>query len=183
MTQVYIFVQDSMDEEFLRRILPADVLADAKIITAGIGGIPSYARTILITRKKPVVVVMDSYSVVPAAIAEQHGETEELIRFANASIPVKVIMAVPEMEAWFFAAPQVIARELGTVVSDDFIFLGKRDPKGVLELLAQKNQKQWDTHRVISLLDDEDVNKIRAIPAVNELISFLRNVQKDNQAA
>jgi hypothetical protein len=184
MKQVYVFVEGASDAEFLRRILPPEVLTSAEIVSAGgSSGIPSLARSVLVRRRKPVAVVMDADSIEPDVIAERQEDTEELIRAADASVPVKVVAAVPEIEAWLFAAPEVIARTLGESVPPEFVRLGRRDPKGVLQQLAERHQKTWDTRRAVGLLNDEDVDRIRALPEVAELSMFLKRVQKDDKAA
>jgi Domain of unknown function (DUF4276) len=184
MRDVYIFVEGPTDAEFLRRILPPEVLKNAEIVpSGGSSGIPSLARSVLVRRKKPIAVVMDADSNDPDLVEERRGDTEELIRAANASIPVKVIAAVPEIEAWLFAAPEAIARALGVSVPDELMHLGKRDPKGVLQQLAEKNHGRWDSRRALGLLDDDDINRIRALPEVSELTTFLMSLKKDEKAA
>jgi hypothetical protein len=184
MKQVYIFVEGPTDADFLRRILAPEVLKDAEIVpSGGSSGIPSLARSVLVRRKKPIAVVMDADSNDPEVIEERQEETEELIRAADSSIPVKVVSAVPEIEAWLFAAPEAIARAVGGPVPDDFIQLGKRDPRGVLQLIAEKNQREWNFKQAINLLDEEDIKKIRSLPEVSELSTFLTKFQKDDKAA
>jgi len=166
------------DVDFLRRVLPPEVTKDAEFFPAGdSSGIPSLARSLLVRRGAPVAVFMDSDSLNPAVIEERRESTEELIRAAAASVPVRVVVAVPEIEAWFFAAPESIERVLGTKIPDDWVALGKRDPSGVLELLAKHASRQWDTSQAIGALDAHDVERIRAIPAVSELSNFLRDAE------
>ena len=132
MKRVYVLVEGASDAAFLRRILPQEVLSDAELVTAGgSSGIPSLARSVLVRRKRPVAVVMDSDSLDPDVIEERQQSTEDLIRAADASIPVKVISAVPEIEAWLFAAPEMITRMVGQEVSAEWLSQGKRDPHGV----------------------------------------------------
>jgi hypothetical protein len=184
MKQVYIFVEGPTDADFLRRILEPEELKDAEIVpSGGSSGIPSLARSVLVRRKKPIAVVMDADSNDPEVIKERQEDTEELIRAADASIPVKVVTAVPEIEAWLFAAPEAIARAVGGSVPSEFLYLGKRDPKGFLQQAAEKNQRKWDFKQAIGLLDEEDIKRIRALPEVRELSTFLNNLQKDGKAA
>ena len=184
MKQVYVFVEGATDAEFLRRILPPEVLQHAEIVPAGgSSGIPSLARTVLVRRKKPIVVVMDADSMDPDAIEERQQSTEELIRAADGSIPVKVVVAVPEIEAWLLAAPEALARALGAPVPSELLPLARRDPSGVLQQLAEKHQRKWDTMQAIGLLDDGDVAKIRGLPEVRELSAFLKKLEKDGKAA
>jgi hypothetical protein len=76
---------------------------------------------------------MNAGSIVPEVIEERQSGTEELIRAADASIPVKVFVAVPEIEAWLFTVPEAIGRVLGKTVPKELVPLGKRDPSGVLQ--------------------------------------------------
>jgi hypothetical protein len=181
MKRVYILVEGPTDAAFLRRILPPEVLRDAELVPAGgSSGIPSLARSLLVRRKRPVAVVMDSDSLDPDVIEERQQSTEDLIRAADASTPVKVVSAVPEIEAWFFAAPETLERIVGQKVSREWLTLGKRDPQGVLQQLAENNQKKWDIHQAISALDADDIERIRAIPEVAELSTFLHEMQKND---
>src|SRR5580704_6478516 len=141
MKRVYILVPGPTDVAFLRRILSQELRKDTEIVNAGGShGIPSLARSLLVRRKRPVAVVMDSDSVNPDVIEERQQTTEDFIRAADSSIPVKVVTAVPEIEAWVFAAPETLEHIVGQKVSTDWLALGKRDPKGVLQQLAEKNE-------------------------------------------
>jgi hypothetical protein len=151
MKRVYILVEGPTDAAILRRILPPEALQDAELVPAGGSpGIPSLARSLLVRRKKPVAVVMDADSVNPEVIEERQQSTEEFIRSADSSVPVKVVAAVPEIEAWFFANPETVNHVVGVTVTADWFALGKRDPKGVLQQLAEKNGKQWDIEQALS---------------------------------
>jgi len=123
---------------------------------------------------------MDSDSIDPDVIVERQQSTEDLIRAADASIPVKVIAAIPEIEAWFLASPKTIERMVGQKVSEEWLFFGRRDPRGALTRLAKENKKSWDINQAISALDDQDIQRIRAIPEVAELSAFLQETQQDH---
>ncbi len=184
MKRAYVLVEGPSDAAFLRRILSEEILKDAELVPAGGSlGIPSLARSLLVRRKRPVAVVMDSDSLNPDVIEERQQSTEEFIRAADASVPVRVVTAVPEIEAWFFASPETLQHILGERASADWLALGKRDPKGVLRQLAELNKKTWDIDQAINALNADDVNRIRAIPEVAELSAFLQEVQKDERAA
>jgi hypothetical protein len=184
MKRVYILVEGPTEAAFLRRILPPEALKDAELVIAGgSSGIPSLARSVLVRRKSPIAVVIDADSVDPDVVAERQQSTEELIRAADASIPIKVVSAVPEIEAWLFATPETIERILGQNLSADWLSLGKRDPRGVLQQLAENNKKKWDMDQAISTLNAQDIERIRAISEVAELSTFLQQMQSDDQAA
>jgi hypothetical protein len=181
MRRVYVLVEGPSDAAFLRRILPKELLSNAELVIAGgSSGIPSLARSVLVRRKCPVAVVMNSDSIDPDVIVERQQSTEDLIRAADASIPVKVIAAIPEIEAWFLASPETIERMVGQKVSEEWLFFGRRDPRGALTRLAKENKKSWDINQAISALDDQDIQRIRAIPEVAELSAFLQETQQDH---
>jgi hypothetical protein len=182
MRKVYLLVEGQNDAAFLRKVLSPEALRGVELIVAG-QGIASLARSLLIVRRCPVAVLIDADSIEPDVVAEEQQSTEELIRLAAASTPVKVVTAVPQIESWFFAAPKSIERVIGAKVSDDFIELGQRDPKGVLKLLARKNNGEWEVEKAIDMLEASDIDRIRAIPVVEELTTFLEEMQKEVQAA
>ena len=84
MRRVYVLVEGPSDAAFLRRILPKEDAKLAKSSTrAGVPESPSLARSLLVRRKCPVAVVMDSDSVDPDVIEERQQGTEDLIRAAD----------------------------------------------------------------------------------------------------
>jgi len=74
---------------------------------------------------------------------------EELLKLATDPIPAKVVVAIPEIEAWFFAVPESIERVLRGKVPPNVVPLGKRDPKGILDWLAQKSKKSGHMNQAI----------------------------------
>ena len=99
MKRVYVLVEGASDAAFLRRILPEEVLSGAELVIAGRGsGIPSTRALGACSSEEPIAVVMDSDSLDPDVIEERQQGIQDLIRSADASIPVKVILAVPEIE-------------------------------------------------------------------------------------
>ena len=177
MKRAYVLVEGASDVALLRRILPEKALEDVELVNAGGSSeIPSLARSLLVRRRRPVAVVMDSDSVEPDLIDERRQSTEGLIRLADASVPVKVISAIPQIEAWLLEAPEKIERIVGGKVSGERLELAKLDPRRTLTSLAEKNQRRWDANQAIDALDDEDIQRIRSIPEVEELSAFLEEM-------
>jgi len=184
MKRVYVFLEGQTDEEFLRRVLPPEVTKETEFVRGGSSaGIASLARSFLVRRRIPLAVLMDADSLDPTVIEDRRESTEELIQAAAGSIPVKVVMVVPEIESWFFAVPEAIERILGGRPPEDLLALGPRDPKGVLEQLARRSQGGWDSLRAISTLDEQEIEQIRARPDVTELSQFLQKVLAEDKAA
>lgn len=184
MKRVYLFVEGPTDEEFLRRVLPDDLMKETELVRAGNSArITSLARSFLARRRTPIAVFMDADSLNPTVIEDRRESTEELIQAAAGSIPVKVVLVVPELESWFFTVPEAIARVLGEGPSEDLLALGPRDPKGVLEQLSRRSKVEWDTFAAIRALDAKEIERIRARPDVTELSQFLKKVLSEDKAA
>lgn len=178
MRRAYLLVKAAADADLLRRILPEESLNNVELIDADRSSrIASLARTLLVSRQRPVAIVMDSGSVNPEFINERRDSAEELIRAADAQTPLKIVAAVPEIEAWFLAAPEAIERVFGQRPSEEWLALGKGDPSGAFRWLANKTHRTWDFQQAIRALDDQDVQQIRKIPEVAELSAFLQEVQ------
>ncbi len=140
-------------------------------------------RSFLVRRRTPLAVLMDADSLDRTVIEDRRESTEEFIQAAAGSIPVKVVMVVPEIEAWFFTVPEAIERVLGGRPPDDLLALGSRDPKGILQQLSRRSKSGWDTVGAIRALDDQEIERIRARPDVTELSQFIKKVLSEEKAA
>lgn len=175
MKRAYVLVEGPSDAAFLRKVLPPETLKDIEVVAAG-SSIPSLARSLLVRRRLPLAVFMDSDSLDANAIEERRQGTEEIIKSAAASVPVKVVVVVPELERLFFAAPELIEKVLAEQVPENLIPIGIRDPKGVLKLLEKSGKHPWDTFQAINIMDAADIERIRATSAIQELIAFLEGL-------
>jgi hypothetical protein len=184
MKPVCLFVEGKLDDEFLRRVLPAELVKETGIVQGGSrAGMASLARSFLVRRRTPLAVVMDADSLNPTVMEKRRESMEELIQAAAGSIPVKVVLTVPEIEAWFFTVPEVIERVLGEKPPDDLLALGPRDPNRVLEQLSRRRKSEWDSIQAIRALTGPEIERIRARPDVTELTQFLQKVLSEHQAA
>jgi hypothetical protein len=180
----YVFVEGPLVAELLKGLLEPNTIKDVEFVfAAGKSSILSLARSLLVRRRKPVALFIDSDSLNPEAIQDNRESKEELLRAAAGSVPVAIVFAVPELETFFFATPELLERVFGVKITTDYISLGQRDPRGVLDLLSKANHRTWDLGQVIQMLDAHDIERIRATPAIRELTSFLQMVQSDQEAA
>jgi hypothetical protein len=175
MKRAYVVVKGPSDADFLRKVLTAQEQEEVEFVPAG-NGFRSLARSLLVRRRVPLLVFMDSDSLNPDLIEERRGSTEEFIKYAAGSVPVKVVVAVPEVESCFFAAPEVIERVLGEKVPANLVRLGERDPKGVLGEYALAGNHKWDMQQAIMAMEPKDIERIRALPAIQEVTEFLQNL-------
>ena len=78
MKRVYVLVEGPSDAAFLRRILPREVLTDAELVPAGgRSAIASLARSLVVRRRTPIAVVIDSDSLKPDVIEERQQGMQE----------------------------------------------------------------------------------------------------------
>jgi hypothetical protein len=143
----------------------------------------SLARSLLVRRRKPVAVLLDSGSVHPEVIQERRENTEELIRAAAGTVPVTVVLAVPELESVFFHAPEVLDKLFGTKVPGELLSLGRRDPVGVLRELSRQRNTSWDMRLALQSLDAQDLERLRSAPPIQELSAFLQTLQEAGATA
>jgi hypothetical protein len=177
MRRAYLLVEGETDAAFLRKVLAPDAQKDVEVVPAGgAAAIPSLARSLLVRRGVPVAVFADSDSLNPAVIRERQQSLQGLIEMVAASVPVKVVLAVPEMEVCFFVSPEVIEKVLGRKVPPELISLGRRDPRGILDYLATGGKRKWDTRQAIQEMDGSDIERIRAAPPIQELTKFLQGL-------
>lgn len=174
MKRAYVLTEGPTDVQFLAKVLPPAALQDVVLVDAGgRNEAASLARSLVVRRRAPVAVFADADSLEPAVVEERRQMIEELIQAVGASIPLKVVLVVPALEACFFAAPGVIERVLGVPVPPERMVLGRDSPQAILNQLATAAQQPWDTRRAIDLLDDQDIERIRALAPLRELIDFL----------
>jgi hypothetical protein len=177
MSKPLMIVECASDAALMRRLLPHDLLLVVELIVAQRSGrIPSLARSYLVQRRTPVAILMDADSLEPSVIEERRSATEEVIRLAAGSLPIKVVAAIPSVEAWYFAVPQVIERVMGVPLPPDWVFFGSRDPWGVFDQLEKRSTTRWSSTWAVAALDASDIQTLQDLPPVRELTEFLQDV-------
>jgi hypothetical protein len=183
MKKAYVLVEGETDKTFLEKLLEPQLLQDVHIVVAeGKYSIPSLARSLLAMRRKPIAVLIDTDSIADEIVRGTRESITELLRAVGGPVPVMVATAVPELEAFFFASPPLLERFFGAPISTDMIELGKRDPRGVLDLLTKKKMRPWDQKGMIDILDSQDIERIREMPELKALSGFLRQIQTEKAA-
>ncbi|HEV3438664.1 MAG TPA: hypothetical protein VG122_14965 [Gemmata sp.] len=177
MKAAYVVVEGNSDVEILRAVLDPKLLRSVEIVSAGgQGSILSLARSLLVRRSVPVAVFADSDSLNPEVIGERREQFEYLVNAAAGRTSSKVVLAVPEVEAIFFSAPDVIKGVFGQA-PPEMMALGLRDPKGVLAQLGSMSHKPWDVRKAFEMMSPKDLEQLRQTPPIEELTKFLEQVQ------
>lgn len=204
MSTAYVIVEDRTDTELLQALLLPEVVERVRIHSTGSKpSIPSYARSVLDLRQRPVAVVMDSDSTESESVLSQKREVEELLRMQSLTIPFTVVMAVPCVEVILFSAPKLLERMFGTTISDETLSEARRDPRRVLLGLDKQLNTAVTTAvtpphlkdgegafrgaiaagaaslllaRCLRELTPDDVEEMQKHPVVRELNKFLTSV-------
>jgi hypothetical protein len=171
--KVYLLVEGDSDLALFQRLLPSEIQPETTIVAAGgRSNITSKARSLMVTRRRPLALVTDADTVEKDAVEQRLETLEELVRSATAGVPYKVILAVPEIESWFFAVPEFLERLSGQKLSPEQRELGELRPKEVLRQLF-KDQGPLFVYELASKLTEPEVKKLQETPPRKELIEFL----------
>jgi hypothetical protein len=149
--KVYLLVEGDADLAFYRRLLPSEIQAETTIVTAGgRSNITSKARSLMVTKRRPLALVTDADAFEPDAVEQRLETLEELLRSATAGVPYKVILAVPETESWFFVVPEVLERLSGKPLTPEQRELGHCDRKRSCGSFSRTRgpcpSTNWPTH-------------------------------------
>src|SRR4051794_31070543 len=132
----YVVTERQFDADVLRRILPPELVHGVGFVSAGgVSAIRSMASSLVVVRQMPVAVVVDSGSTDPVVIRDRHQDIEEFVKSDSPGIPVKVIMAVPEMEALFFHDPRILHRLFDGKVTEEILAAARTEPRPTLNRL------------------------------------------------
>lgn len=177
--KVYVFVEGVCEVELLRRLLPAEWHASLVFVpVARAASIPSLARSILATRRQPVAVVLDSDSLSPDLIHDRRQNMQELIQVAAPSVPAKVVMAVPQLEAILFHDPQLLPKVLERAFTPELVARARFEPAVVLKELLAQSAGMSTLAQLLNALSPQDVETLKAAPPVRELNEYLQRVLK-----
>jgi hypothetical protein len=171
--KTYLLVEGQSDLAFFRRLLPPEIQPQTTIVAVGErSNITSMARSLMVMKRRPVALVTDSDAVEKGAVEQRQQTLQELVGSASAGVPYKVILAVPEIESWFFVVPEVLERLSGQKLSPEQRELGELRPKEVLRQLFN-NLGPLFADKLASALTEPEVKTLQETQPRKELIEFL----------
>jgi hypothetical protein len=184
----YIVCEGDFDAQLLKTVLPVNLLTDVKVVDVKVvaGGrvyaLKSLAMSLIVSRRAPVLIVIDADSAVPELVEHRRNDIEEIVGMVAGKIPFKVVPAVPEMENIFFQDTSLLSRLLGYVPPQNLLDRAVFQPKQVLdELIARSNQIQ-DISQLLDRLTDEDIEILRSSSVIQEIMNFLQSVRETAEA-
>jgi hypothetical protein len=184
----YIVCEGDFDAQLLKTVLPVNLLTDVKIVDVKVvaGGrvyaLKSLAMSLIVSRRVPVLIVIDSDSAVPELVEHRRNDIEEIVGMVAGKIPFKVVPAVPEMENIFFQDTSLLSRLLGYVPPQDILDRALIQPKKALEELISQSDKLQDVSQIFDRLTDEDIELLRSSSVMQEIVNFLQSVRETAEA-
>jgi hypothetical protein len=135
------------------------------------------ARTLLAVRFEPVALVLDAGSTDPEAERRRRDEADEVIGEASGAAPLRVLVAVPALEALLFLRPGAVMRAFGPT-DEDLLELGRLSPRDALKKLEPNGSEYSAAFRLVQALDDVDVAALRDMPPIRELLELLEELRR-----
>lgn len=184
----YVVVEGELDGKLLERILYGDVPGAPKkpgimkqwsrdsvriVVARGPSAATSKARSLLATRRGPVVLLVDADAYKPIALAARREEIEEALGQFGRPEDFRVILFVPEMESILLRAPSSKAIILGssTFSAEDAV-RARYEPREVVSTLAQLS-KRTRNELVKNAIENLDPQETAQFPEILELQEFL----------
>jgi hypothetical protein len=175
--KAYVVVEGNTEVLILRAVLPPQLVNEVALVAAGgRSNLTSTARTLLVTRRKPMAVLVDTDSTDESVIRERWQSTHELLREVSGGVRFKVILLVPSVEIVFFQAPGGLKKEFGHEPSSETLLLARTNPKEALEQLLKGRKGPGTLSELLDALGDQEVEALRSTGPMRELIQFLTEV-------
>ena len=141
----YVVTEGQFNADVLRTLLRPELVQGVGFVRAGgVSAIRSMASSLVVVRQVPVAIVVDSDSMDPVVIRERHRDIEEFVASDSPGIPIKVIMAVPELEAIFFDDPRILDRIFNGGVTQGILDLARTEPHRACRIYLQDRSRSRD---------------------------------------
>jgi 5S rRNA maturation endonuclease (ribonuclease M5) len=166
-----VIVEGSTDAEIIRCALGHR--ADVRVVSAsGRSAADSYARTVLVTKDTPVLLVVDADSNDEAVQRERRSFHEASLGQVAHHDRWRVIVAKPEIESVLFQSDRVVAHLLGHELSSEQRAVARYAPKIVAaEVLGDKKLSD-----AIAGLDEQDWVEVGRSELITQIDEFADHV-------
>jgi hypothetical protein len=180
----YVVVEDRSDVELLRRVLDEELRREVEFFEGGgLDGITSMARTLVSLYRQPIAIVIDAHSSDEEVVRTRRQSLEEVVGSVAGNVPIRVIVAVPELEIIFFEAPALLQRLYPGRLSPTVLEMASLSTRRALKMLDPSADLQSFRQRVLAGLTEEDVAALQETSVLRELTDFLRKVLKKEAQA
>ena len=177
MMQAYIMTEGQSDANLLKRLLPAELEKDVVfVVGAGSSDAQSLARSILAVKHRPVALVLDADTVDAESIKARLGLNQDLLRYASAGTPFKVLLAVPTIEIILFQDRALLEKLTQHKFTDVEWAQAEFVPDVVLRKALSQNAQPIKLDDLIQRLTSEMIDTLRTHQLICELSQFLVEV-------
>jgi hypothetical protein len=165
--------------ELLQRVLPPDLKGEVELRSGGgPDGVVSMARTRLVTLRKPTAVVIDAKTSDRQLVGYRRQSMREVVGSVAGDVPIKIIMAVPELEIALFEAPGPLGRLYPDFTSNPLLIeLARSNTSQALKTLDPTDDLPAIRKRLLDEIRDDDLPALQQTQPIRELIDFLRGCQ------
>jgi len=177
MIQAYIVTEGQSDANLLKRLLPAQLEKNVVfVVGSGSSDAQSLARSILAVKHHPVAFVLDADTVDAELIKERVDLNQDLLRYASAGTPFKVLLAVPTIETILFQDRVLLEQLTQHRFTDVEWAQAEFVPGLVLQKVLSGTIQPLTLDDLIQRLTGEMIDKLSAHPLICELSQFLAEV-------
>lgn len=172
MTKAYIVVEGPSDAQILRALLDETLLENVKFINGeGKYGAETMARSLLLDRYLPVILIIDADTSNPEAIHSYQQDLDFLTRSAAVGTPYQILQAVPTIEAIFLQDRPLFEQLIGRQFTDLEWQLGQKQPR---ELLNQYPEGALQfIQATLSQLTEQTRHTLRQHSLIQDITTFL----------
>ena len=171
MTPAYIVTEGKSIGEILKRLLPENILKDTHLIDSG--SALSSGRSILVAKRLPVALVVDTNTNHQSIILEREGLLNYSLRQVSPSVPFKVFLAIPEMETVFLQDRCFLEKLTHRNFTDLEWTLAQFQPKVFLSNVLGEG---FSPEKMLSEFTNGPIDILQQHPLVRELSEFLASV-------
>jgi hypothetical protein len=126
--------------------------------------------------------VLDADSTDPEAARRRRQDAEEVIGATALAAPLRILVAVPALEALRFLRPSALARAFSTA-AEDLVTLGCLSPRDALTRIASDHDAPHAAIELTRTLDAHDITALRAEQPLRDLLTFLNELRNTSVAA
>jgi hypothetical protein len=173
MPLAYLVAEEQTALHVLQKLLPPETLKETGCEGSRYSA-PSLARTILVTERKPVALLMNAHTTDETSVQERLGTLRYLLKQAAADIPFEVFLAVPELEAIVFQQKELLERITNTTLSEREWKLAKLSPRAFLTDVLPRQTASLA--QLVETLEPADIAVLQQHPLLQAINAFLSSV-------
>jgi len=173
MKQAYVVTENKRDLALIEKLLSEEFGSRVGFVAGeGSDSAETMARSLLVSKHVPVVLVLDSDTSNAKANQERRETVSEYLGSVTSDAPYEVVMAVPELETVFFKDTSVLEHIINRSVSKPERQTAEFAPKRVLAQLLETDSEH-PMKKAVSLLTKDSIAALREHPIIHAMRTFL----------